>query len=76
MPRLKWFTKRVSKPESPFDASTRPPNSIPSNDWVSNAIQAGKIAVAAGELAPFPFIKGAAGVFVALLEPVQVGLYT
>ena len=75
MPLSKWFTKLVSKPDSPLDASTSAPSNASSNDWVGNAIQAAKVTAAAGELAPFPFIKGAAGVFVALLEPVQVGLY-
>ena len=75
MPRPKWFTKLVSKPEPPTGASTSTPSNALSNEWVSSAIQAAKITAAAGELAPFPFIKGAAGVFIALLEPVQVGLY-
>ncbi|TFK33110.1 hypothetical protein BDQ12DRAFT_728073 [Crucibulum laeve] len=39
--------------------------------WLSNAITFGKALQAAGELAPFPYIKGAAGILVALLEPIQ-----
>ncbi|TFK33120.1 hypothetical protein BDQ12DRAFT_728082 [Crucibulum laeve] len=41
------------------------------DDWLSNAITFGKALQVAGELAPFPYIKGAAGILVALLEPIQ-----
>ncbi|TFK33114.1 hypothetical protein BDQ12DRAFT_728078 [Crucibulum laeve] len=41
------------------------------DDWLSNAITFGKALQAAGDLAPFPYIKGAAGTLVALLEPLQ-----
>jgi len=74
MPRPKWLTKLVSKSESPPDRSTSGSSNSLSTDWVSNAIQVAKITASAGELAPFPYIKGAAGIFVALLEPVQVPL--
>ena len=72
MARPKWLTKLVSKPELPPDTSIRGPSNTLSTDWVGNAIQVAKIAAAAGELAPFPFIKGAAGTFLLLLELVQV----
>ncbi|TFK32921.1 hypothetical protein BDQ12DRAFT_728198 [Crucibulum laeve] len=47
------------------------PSSSVRDDWLSNAITFGKALQAAGEFAPFPYIKGAAGIFVALLEPIQ-----
>jgi len=73
MPRLKWISKLVSKPEH---LGPRQPVSGGSdtlvNDWLGNAIQVANLAAMAGELAPFPYIKGAALIFQALLTPLQV----
>ena len=73
MPRLKWFSKLISKPGRP-GPSTSPSGQgdIIGNDWLGNAIQVANLAVAAGELAPFPYIKGAALIFQAVLTPIQV----
>jgi len=73
MPHLKCFSKLISKPGRP-DPSTSPSGQGDSigNDWLGNAIQVANLAVAAGELAPFPYIKGAALIFQAVLTPIQV----
>jgi len=60
----------IWKPRNP-KAGNSDNSSVP-NDWLDNVIQVARVTAAAGELAPFPYIKGSALVFLALLEPVQV----
>src|SRR4051794_13717957 len=72
-PHLKWL---LSKSEYPLDGSTSSPVDILANDWINHAIRAARFTATAGELRHFPYIKGAAGIFVSLLKQVRVGLYS
>lgn len=40
--------------------------------WLDSAIQVGRLVMAAGKLAPFPYIKGCARMVVTLLESLQM----
>jgi hypothetical protein len=59
---------RLPKPPS----TTR--SSVP--DWLGKLIEVARLATSAGDLAPFPYIKGAAGAVVVLLETIEVRLIT
>jgi len=73
MPPFKWISKLVSRPDR-SDPSPSPSGRsyVIDNDWLGNAIQVANLAAAAGELAPFPYIKDAALIFQAVLMPLQV----
>ncbi len=49
-----------------------PTISMPHSPDVDGWIQAAKLATSAGEMAPFPFIKGAAGCVTIVLEAIEV----
>lgn len=51
------------------------PVMAPETDWIARAIDIMRLTGSAGEMVAFPYIKGAANVIVALLEPIQVGLH-
>jgi len=73
MPPLKWIPKFISRGNPSLQTQSLKPAKDPvDNDWLDNAVQAAKYIAAAGELAPFPFIKGSASLFLTLIEPVQV----
>jgi hypothetical protein len=44
------------------------------SDWLAGLIEVAKAATAAGELAPFPYIKGAAASLLVLLQAIEVCL--
>jgi hypothetical protein len=48
------------------------PVMAPETDWIARALDMMKLIGSAGEMVAFPYIKGAANVVVALLEPIQV----
>ncbi|KAJ7031062.1 hypothetical protein C8F04DRAFT_1186335 [Mycena alexandri] len=59
------------KRRSTFRPFKSPSTSIVKSDWLALSILAAKTAKDAGELAPFPYIKGACGMVVSLLEAVE-----
>ncbi|KAJ7153855.1 hypothetical protein C8R43DRAFT_442506 [Mycena crocata] len=69
-------TNRSPKPTPPSGSSSRAASSRASrpsstSDWLANSLVTAKIAVSAAECAPFPFVKGAFGIVVVLLEAVE-----
>ncbi|KAJ7144745.1 hypothetical protein C8R43DRAFT_563088 [Mycena crocata] len=69
-------TNRSPKPTPPSGSSSRAASSRASrpsstSDWLANSLITAKIAVSAAECAPFPFVKGAFGIVVVLLETVE-----
>ncbi|KAF9459724.1 hypothetical protein BDZ94DRAFT_1238983 [Collybia nuda] len=51
--------------------SSTVPTMTPETDWIARAIDIMKLVGGAGEMVAFPYIKGAANVIIALLEPIQ-----
>jgi len=41
-------------------------------DWISGTIQLSELVATAGQFAPFPHLKNAVLLFIALLQPVEV----
>ncbi|KAJ7078767.1 hypothetical protein C8R43DRAFT_351423 [Mycena crocata] len=69
-------TNRSPKPMPPSGSSSRAASSRASrpsstSDWLVNSLVTAKIVVSAAECAPFPFVKGAFGIVVVLLETVE-----
>ncbi|KIJ26357.1 hypothetical protein M422DRAFT_272599 [Sphaerobolus stellatus SS14] len=62
---LSWSKKIKSSSSRPSSSSA------PQIDWLSNAAQIAELAAAAGELLPFPYLKGAALVVLQMLKPIQ-----
>ncbi|KAJ7189810.1 hypothetical protein GGX14DRAFT_408514 [Mycena pura] len=56
-----------SKPTSPM-----PEPSQPATDWLGPSLVAAKAIAVAGEMAPFPYLKGVFGTAVLVLETIQV----
>ena len=48
------------------------PDSSSKSDWVRISLVAAKTFAAAAEFAPFPYVQGVFGTFVAILETVEV----
>jgi hypothetical protein len=55
-----------------FTATVSPPSTRIPPDRLANLIMASKSIVAAAELLPFPYLKGALGPVIPILEAVQV----
>ncbi|TFK38197.1 hypothetical protein BDQ12DRAFT_124728 [Crucibulum laeve] len=62
----KVFAIRKKPPQTKFA-----PAGIAAADWLANAITLVKVIQTASDLAPFPYIKSAAGTLLILLEPIQ-----
>ncbi|KAF8630720.1 hypothetical protein AX15_002745 [Amanita polypyramis BW_CC] len=50
-------------------SDTQPP--LLESDWLDDIIKITRIIASASDLTPFPHVKGAASIFIALLEPIQ-----
>ncbi|KAF8637121.1 hypothetical protein AX17_003025 [Amanita inopinata Kibby_2008] len=59
----------LQTPKPAVNAPSHPPTL--GSDWLGDIIKIARITAAASELSPFPFIKGAVNIFIALLEPLQ-----
>jgi hypothetical protein len=63
IPGIRSITERLSR----FSVGSR-------SDWLSGLIEVAKATEKAGDFAPFPYIKGAAGAIVLLLQNFEVSL--
>ncbi|PFH50179.1 hypothetical protein AMATHDRAFT_4185 [Amanita thiersii Skay4041] len=66
----KLFSRKL-KPTYPPNSTVHVPPNLLRSDWLADILKIARIAAAASDLAPFPYIKGAVNVFIALLEPIQ-----
>ena len=77
MPPL-WFNKRRRKLLDGNQNSSMALTAADSRrqadhiDWLSNAVFAAEVASNVGDMLPFNYLKGAAGLVLTLLKPVQV----
>lgn len=70
---LAFRPKRTPRVQKEYGTSASVTISVVQNetDWISNAFRVAELASAAGGLLPFPYLKGAADLVIALLKPIQ-----